>query len=94
MRFAWLRKHSAEYVAIKQAYTNPLVLIRFAYNVVFWIFLLPFVTRIDYNTGFAAFTIVIFVRLALNLYANLILKTPEQFERFPFRIFETFEDTK
>lgn len=85
MQFAWLRKNS---VKVKQAYTtHPLALIRIAYNVVFWIFLLPFVTTIDNSTGFIAFTVVIFVRLALNLYTNNVLKlTPEQFTRFPFRI--------
>ena len=86
MRFAWLRKNSADYVSVKQAYTHPLALIRIAYNVVFWVFLLPFVTTIDDSTGFIAFTIVIFVRLALNLYTNNVLNTPEQFTRFPFRI--------
>ena len=91
MRFAWLRKNLADYVSVKQAYTHPFVLIRLAYNAVFWIFLLPFFTIMDYNTAFVTFTIVIFIRLALNLYTNMVLKTPEQFERFPFRIFETFE---
>jgi hypothetical protein len=45
------------------------------------------VTSIDYKTGFVAFTIVIFVRLVLNLYTNNVLDlTPEQFARYPFRI--------
>lgn len=87
MRFAWLQKNSANYIAVKQGYTHPLALIRLAYNAVFWIFLLPFITTIDYSTGFIAFTVVIFVRLALSLYTNNVLKlTPEQFDSFPFRI--------
>jgi len=85
MRFAWLRKNSAEFVPVQQKGTYPFALIKTAYNLVFWIFLLPFIfTAIDYSTGFIAFTAVIFVRLGANLYANNVLK-PQQFESFPFR---------
>jgi len=87
MRFAWLRENSADYVSVKQASTHPLALIRKAYNAAFWIFLLPFMTTIEYSTGFIAFTVIVFVRLALNLYTNNVLKLkPEQYESFPFRI--------
>ena len=87
MRFAWLRKNSANYVSVKQGFTHPLALIRRAYNVAFWIFLLPFFTQIDYATGFLAFTLVIAIRLGLNLYTNNVLElTPEQHESYPFRI--------
>jgi hypothetical protein len=88
MRFAWLRKNSANYVSVKQGCTHPLALIRMAYNVAFWIFLLPFLTTtIEDSTGFIAFTAIIFVRLGANLYTNNVLKLNlEQFERFPFRI--------
>ena len=87
MRFAWLRENSADYVAVKQGFTHPLALIRKAYNAVFWIFLVPFFTAIDYSTGFIAFTVVIFVRLGLNLYTNNVLDlTPAQFDSYPFRI--------
>jgi hypothetical protein len=40
----------------------------------------------EYSTGFIAFTVIIFVRLGANLYTNHILKQPEQFESFPFRL--------
>jgi hypothetical protein len=87
MRFAWLQENSANYVSANQAFTHPLSLIRKVYNAVFWIFLLPFFTTMQYSTGFIAFTVIIFVRLGLNLYTNNFLKlTPEQFERYPFRI--------
>ncbi len=81
MRFAWLRKNSA-----KQASTHTFSFIRMAYNIAFWVFLLPFFTTIDYSTGFIAFTIIIFVRLSVNLYVNFLNLKPEQFESFPFRI--------
>lgn len=86
MRFAWLRKNSADDVAVKQGFTHPLSLIRKAYNAAFWIFLLPFFTIVDYSTGFIAFTVVILVRLGANLYTNNVLNlTPQQYESFPFR---------
>ena len=87
MRFAWLRKNSANYVSVKQGFTHPLALIRKAYNAAFWIFLLPFFTAIDYSTGFVVFAVIIFVRLGANLYTNNVLNLmPEQFESHPFRI--------
>ena len=87
MRFAWLRENAANYVAVQQAFMNPLSLIRKAYNIVFWIFLLPFFTVIEYSTGFLVFTVIIAIRLGLNLYTNNVLDlTPEQFESYPFRI--------
>ena len=73
--------------AIQQGCMHPLALIRMAYNAAFWIFLLPFLTSMNYGTGFIAFAIIIFVRLAANLYTNNIGRlTPEQYEVFPFRI--------
>lgn len=87
MRFAWLRENSANYESVQQAFMHPLALIRKAYNLAFWIFLLPFLTMIDYSTGFILFTVIIGIRLVLNLYTNNILDlTPEQFETYPFRI--------
>ena len=85
MRFAWLRKNSANTISVKQGCTHPLTLIRIAYNVVFWIFLLPFFTAMEYGMAFILFTIIIFVRLGANLYSNHVLTQPEQFESFPFR---------
>ena len=87
MRFAWLKKNSANYVSVKQAFTHPLSLIRKAYNAAFWIFLLPFFTTMEYSTGFVVFTVLILVRLGANLYTNNVLKlTPQQFDSFPFRL--------
>jgi uncharacterized membrane protein (UPF0182 family) len=87
MRFAWLRENAADSSTTIQGQTNKFSLIRMAYNLAFWIFLIPFLSkRIDYSFGFIAFAIVIAVRLVLNLYTNNWLKQmPEQYERFPFR---------
>ena len=87
MRFAWLREKSGSAELSKQAYTHPLSLIRLAYNAVFWIFLLPFLFRIDYQFGFVSFSIVILVRLILNLVTNNFLNlSPDQYQEYPFRI--------
>jgi hypothetical protein len=88
MRFAWLREKAGDGKTAAQTQTNNFSLIRMAYNLAFCIFLPPFFSnRIDYSFGFIAFTIVILVRLSLNLYTNNLLKaTPEQYDRFPFRI--------
>ena len=85
MRFAWLRKDSANHVSVKQGFTHPLNLIMVAYNVVWWIpIVLPFTKTIDYRTGFIAFFVFIIIRAGANLYRNNVLK-PEQAESFPLR---------
>jgi hypothetical protein len=88
MRFAWLRESAENNETVQQGCVHPLALIRMAYNVVFWVFLLPFLfSSIDYSLGFIAFTVVILIRLVLNLYTNNFLDlTPAQFAGFPFRI--------
>ncbi|MFC1879025.1 hypothetical protein ACFLZW_03845, partial [Chloroflexota bacterium] len=80
-----LRENADNYVSIKQGFTHPLSLIRKAYNIVFWFFLLPFFTTMEYSTGFITFTIIIFIRLGANLYINALKLEPEQYESFPFR---------
>lgn len=85
MRFAWLL-NSDDPISVKHAFRNRLSKMAFwAFNAVFFVFLLPFFTPVEYSTGFMALAIILFVRLAANLYANNVL-TPEQFESFPFRI--------
>ena len=87
MRFAWLHEKSGSNEITKQAYSHPLSLIRLVYNAVFWIFLIPFLTRIDFKVGFISFAVVISVRLVLNLYTNNVLDlSPEKYENYPFRI--------
>jgi hypothetical protein len=86
MRFAWLRKHAADTDPVRQAAAHPLALIRSAYNLAFWVFLLPFFTRMTDGTGFILFTVIIFIRLVANLYTNQVFTSPEQYERTPFRI--------
>ena len=84
MRFAWLRQDAANDDLVKQEITHPLTLIRVTYNLVFWVFLLPFFTAMAYSSGFILFAIIIFVRLVVNLYTNNVLDlSPEQFESFP-----------
>jgi len=83
MRFAWQRKNSDSYHSVKESLTNRLIYI--AYNVVWWIPIVPaFAGIIDYRTGFIGFAVISFVRLAANLYRNNVLK-PEQAESFPLR---------
>ena len=85
MRFAWIRKNSANHVSVKRVFTHPLNLIMMAYNVVWWIpIVLPFTKTIDYRTGFIAFLVVTVIRLVANLIRNNVLKL-EQAESFPLR---------
>lgn len=85
MRFAWLRDNASDTITVNQPFAHPLALIRMAYNIAFWVFLLPFFTTMEYSTGFIVFTIIIFVRLAANLYINFLNFETEQYFSFPFR---------
>lgn len=87
MRFAWLRQNTEDYVPVKQKFTDPASLARFAYNAAFWVFLLPFFTAMDYGVGFIAFAAVIAARFAANSYTNNALHlSPGQYDAYPFRI--------
>jgi hypothetical protein len=85
MRFAWLL-NSDDPKSVKRVFSSRLTTMAFwAFNAVYFIFLLPYFTPIEYSTGFIALAIIILVRLIANVYANNFLE-PEQFESFPFRI--------
>jgi hypothetical protein len=87
MRFAWLKGTSTNQDLIKQAAMHPLAILRKIYNLIFWVFLLPFFTIVDYGTGFIIFAVIIGIRFVLNLITNNLLDlTPQQFENYPFRI--------
>lgn len=87
MRFAWIQEQSDSPKAAPQKLSQPLALIRIVYNLAFWIFLVPFFTVVEDRVGFMVTTVVIGIRLILNLVTNNLLDlTPEQFERYPFRI--------
>ena len=83
MRFAWLRKNSANDVTVKQSFTSRLIYI--AYNVAWFLpIALTFIGTIDYRTGFIAFFVYTIIRAGANLYRNNVLE-PEQAESFPLR---------
>jgi len=87
MRFAWLKENTVDFNPANQGCAHPLSVIRTIYNIAFWVFLIPFFTVVDYGTGFIAFSVIIIVRLFLNLYVNNILDpTPEGYYNYPFRI--------
>jgi hypothetical protein len=87
LRFAWLRQNKPDYVSVKQGFPHPFWLVRFAYNAVFRVFLLPFFISIGYGAGFIAFTVVLVLRFTANLATNNFLRlTPRQYEAFPFRM--------
>lgn len=87
MRFAWIREKSGGSASVPQKWTHPLALIRMVYNLVFWVFLIPFFTVVEHRIGFLAMTVVIGIRLVLNLVTNNLLNlTPDEFDSYPFRI--------
>ena len=86
MRFAWFRDNSPDKDSIKMGFNNPLTrMIFWAFNAVFWIFLLPFFTPLEYSTAIVAFGLIIGIMLISNLYANNVLQL-EEYGTFPLRI--------
>ena len=87
MRFAWLRKQLVGTSPRIQTFPHPAFLSRFAYNLVFWVVVLPFVSGMSYATGFVAFAVVLLIRAAVNAHHNNRMpQPPEAFERHPLRI--------
>ena len=85
MRFAWKRKQLPESSPVTQPWSSRGV--RMVYNAAFWVFVLPFVFGIPAGIGFIAFAVVIAFRFTANWYTSNVLDlTPDQHERFPFRI--------
>lgn len=87
MRFAWIREQTGNADPVPLKRSHPLALIRMVYNLAFWVFLIPFFSVVEDRVGFTAMTVVVGVRLVLNLVTNNLLDlTPVQFDRYPFRI--------
>jgi hypothetical protein len=70
----WLRKHSDHYVATKKRLTHPITIIG---NVLgggaLAVILLTFNDILGYTTGFIALAVIIFVKIGLNIWRNIVL---------------------
>lgn len=56
------------------------------HNLVYWFFLIPFLTPMSYGTGFAIYSGILFVRFLANTWINLRGFTWEQYYAYPLRI--------
>lgn len=56
------------------------------HNLLYWFFLIPFLTPMSFATGFAIYVIILLFRFLANSYINLQQFTPDQYYAFPFRI--------
>jgi hypothetical protein len=56
------------------------------HNLLFWFFIVPFVTPMSYGTGFIVYSIILLARFIANTYINLRDFTPAQYYAYPFRI--------
>jgi hypothetical protein len=87
LRFAWLRPNTPDYVSVNQRFPDLPWVVRFVYNAVFWVSLLPFFTSMGYGAGFIAFTAVLALRFTATLATNNFLKlSPREYEAYPFRM--------
>tara|TARA_B100001989_G_scaffold241614_1_gene207674 strand:- start:477 stop:713 length:237 start_codon:yes stop_codon:yes gene_type:complete len=56
------------------------------HNLAFWFFLVPFFTSMSYETGFAIYAAILFVRFLANTWTDIKDFTWEQYYAFPLRI--------
>ena len=82
-RFARLQELSSE-AKPKLTPTNTILL--WVHNLVYWFFLVPFLTPMSYSTGFLVYSIILLTRFIANTYINLRDFTPAQYYAYPFRI--------
>ena len=58
----------------------------FVHSLIYWFFLIPFLTPMSYGTGFAIYSAILFFRFLANTWMNVRDFTWEQYFAYPFRI--------
>ena len=61
-------------------------MLHITHNLVYWFFLVPFVTGMSYGTGFVMYSIILLIRFVANTYINVRDFTPAQYYAYPLRI--------
>lgn len=56
------------------------------HSLLFWFFVVPFLTPMSYGTGFVVYSIILLSHFMANTYINLRDFTPAQYYAFPLRI--------
>ena len=56
------------------------------HNLVWWFFLVPFLTPMSYETGFTLYSAILFTRFLANSWINLRDLTWEEYYAYPLRI--------
>ena len=84
-RFAWLQKISIG-TKDKPKLIGLALTALVAHNLIYWFFLIPFLTPLSYRTGFVIYSIILLSRFIANTIINLQDFSPEQYYKFSFRI--------
>ncbi|MCB9140579.1 MAG: hypothetical protein H6642_19780 [Caldilineaceae bacterium] len=61
-------------------------MVLWVHNLLYWFFLVPFLTPMSYSTGFLVYSIILLIRFTANTYINLRDFTPAQYYAYPLRI--------
>lgn len=56
------------------------------HNLIYWFFLIPFLTPLSYETGFAIYAGILFVRFLANTWINVRNFGWERYYAYPLRI--------
>jgi hypothetical protein len=56
------------------------------HNLLFWSFVLPFVTPVSWRVGFIIFTIILFIRFVGVSIINIKNMDAKQYYQYPFRL--------
>lgn len=84
-RFAWQHKRAGAVGPRPRPAGFGQVLL-WGHNLVYWFFLIPFLTPMSYRTGFAIYSGILLVRFLGNTWINLRDFTWEQYYAYPLRI--------
>jgi hypothetical protein len=84
-RFA--RQHKeAEENAPKPRPSGGAMVLLWAHNLIYWFFLIPFVTPMSYRAGFSIYAGILLFRFLANTWINLRNFSWQQYFAYPFRI--------
>lgn len=84
-RFARLHK-AADPDGSKPGPTGIGLVLLVIHNLIYWFFLVPFLTPMSYATGFAIYSGILLTRLLANTWINVRDMTWEQYYAYPLRI--------
>jgi len=62
------------------------LILHWVHNLLYWFFLVPFISPMSYSTGFLIYAIILLTRFAANTFINLRDFSLAEYYAYPYRI--------